>query len=134
MSTYDRTLFKRALSPAVRTDGTGTGVAVDRVVNGGMQDAVVIVSTGTITDGSIAVAVQDSANGSSDWQPVASSNLQGTPPTIVAANDDTVFEIGVTNSRRHLRVVAVTTGSTTGGIISAGILLGAPRFGPVSRA
>ncbi|MFD7860972.1 hypothetical protein [Streptomyces sp. NPDC059783] len=134
MTTYDQTLFKRSLSPASRTDGTANGVAVDRVVNGGMQDAVVIVSTGTVTDGSTAVAVQDSADGSTGWQPVAASQLQGTPPTIVAANDDLVYEVGVRASRRYLRVVAVTTGSTTGAILGAGILLGAPRFGPVTRA
>ncbi|NUL03595.1 hypothetical protein HRW07_10175 [Streptomyces lunaelactis] len=134
MSTYDEVLFKRSLSPASRTDGTASGVAVDRVVNGGMQDAVVIVSTGTVTDGSTAVAIQDSADGSTDWQPVAAAQLTGAAPTLVAANDDTVFEVGVRASRRYLRVVGVATGSTTGAIYGAGVLLGRPRFAPVTRS
>ncbi|GGT43393.1 hypothetical protein [Streptomyces purpureus] len=133
MSTYNTTLFKRSLSPAARTDGTASGVAVDRAVNGGMQDAVVLVSTGTVTDGSHAVAIQDSADGSTDWQAVPAAQLLGSPPTLVEANDDTVYEVGVLSTRRYLRVVAVTTGATTGAIFSAGIVLGRPRFAPVSR-
>lgn len=134
MSTYNQTLFKRTLSPALRTDGTASGVAVDRAVNGGMQDAVVLISTGTVTDGSHAVAIQDSADGSTDWQAVAAAQLDGSAPTLVAANDDTVYEVGVRSTRRYLRVVAVTTGATTGGLFGAAILLGQPRYAPVARS
>ncbi|MDX3777740.1 hypothetical protein [Streptomyces europaeiscabiei] len=134
MSTFDEVLFKRSLSPAARTDGTASGVAVDRMANGGMQDAIVVVSTGTVTDGSHAVAIQDSADGSTDWQAVAAAQLTSAAPTLVAASDDTVFEVGVRASRRFLRVVVVSTGSTTGGIFSAAVALGRPRFAPVSRA
>lgn len=134
MSTYNQTLFKRSLSPALRTDGTASGVAVDRAVNGGMQDAVVLISTGTVTDGSHAVAIQDSADGSTDWQAVAAAQLDGSAPTLVAANDDTVYEVGVRSTRRYLRVVAVTTGATTGGLFGAAILLGQPRYAPVTRS
>lgn len=134
MSTYNQTLFKRSLSPALRTDGTASGVAVDRAVNGGMQDAVVLVSTGTVTDGSHAVAIQDSADGSTDWQAVAAAQLDGAAPTLVAANDDTVYEVGVRSTRRYLRVVAVTTGATTGAVFGAAILLGRPRYAPVARS
>ncbi|WP_327413229.1 hypothetical protein [Streptomyces sp. NBC_01233] len=134
MSTYNQTLFKRSLSPALRTDGTASGVAVDRAANGGMQDAVVLVSTGTVTDGSHAVAIQDSADGSTDWQAVAAAQLDGSTPTLVAANDDTVYEVGVRATRRYLRVVAVTTGATTGGLFGAAILLGRPRYAPVTRS
>ncbi|MEW1719781.1 hypothetical protein [Streptomyces sp. NPDC093109] len=130
MSTYNQTLFRRSLSPVARVDGTANGVAVDRAVNGGMQDAVVLVSTGTITDGSHAIAVQDSDDGTTGWQAVPADQLQGAVPTVVAINDDTVFETGVLASRRYLRVVAVTTGSTTGGVFGAGILLGSPRTAP----
>ncbi|WP_328620720.1 hypothetical protein [Streptomyces sp. NBC_00354] len=131
MSTYNQTLFKRSLSPALRTDGTASGVAVDRAVNGGMQDAVVLVSTGTITDGSHVFAIQDSDDGSTDWQAVPAEQLSAAAPTVVAANDDVVYEVGVAVTRRYLRVVAVTSTATTGGIFSAGILLGAPRYAPV---
>lgn len=132
MSTYNLTSFARSLSPAARTDGTANGVAVDRALNGGMQDAVVLISTGTITDGSHAIAIQDSADGSTGWAPVAADQIQGAAPTIVAANDDTVFTFGVLASRRYLRVVAVTSTSTTGGVFGASILLGSPRYAPVN--
>lgn len=134
MSTYDNVHVVKSLSPVARTDGTANGTAVDRMVNGGMQDAVVIVSTGTVTDGSHAISVQDSADGSTDWTAVAAAQLQGSAPTIVAASDDTVFEFGVQASRRYLRVVAVTTGATTGGTFGALVALGRPRTAPVSRA
>ncbi|MCX4780061.1 hypothetical protein [Streptomyces sp. NBC_01264] len=132
MSTYNLTAYARTLSPALRTDGTANGVAVDRAVNGGMQDAMVIVSTGTVTDGSHAITIQDSADGSTGWTAVAADQIQGSLPTVVAANDDTVYTFGVLASRRYLRVVATTSTATTGGILAAGILLGAPRFAPVN--
>lgn len=134
MSTYDQLLVKHTIGPAARTDGAHNGAAVDRAVNGGMQDAVVIVSTGVVTDGSHAVTVEDSADGSTGWAAVAAANLQGTPPTVVAANDDTVLEFGVRSSRRYLRAVITTSGATTGGIMGATIALSSPRFAPVSRA
>lgn len=133
MSTYDQLLVKHTLGPAVRTNGTGNGAAVDRAVNGGMQEAVVLVSTGVITDGSHAVTIEDSADGSTGWAAVAAANLQGDLPTVVAANDDTVLEFGVRSSRRYLRAVVTTTGATTGGIMGVTIALSAPRFAPVSR-
>lgn len=134
MSTYNSTLFKRTLSPAARTDGTANGVAVDRAVNGGMQDAVLLVSTGTVTDGSTAITIEDSADGTNDWQAVAAAQILGSLPTLVAANDDTVFEVGVLSTRRYLRAVAVTTSSTTGAIFGAAFLLGRPRYAPVARS
>lgn len=134
MSTFDEVLFRRTLSPATRTNGTANGVAIDRMVNGGMQDAVVVVLTGTITDGSHAVSLEDSDDGSTGWAAVPAAQLQGTLPTVLAANDDTVFEVGVFSTRRFLRVTVVTTGATTGGLFGAGIMLGTPRFSPASHA
>lgn len=134
MSTLDEVLFVKSLSPLPRTDGTANGSSVDRMVNGGMQDAVVLVTTGTITDGSHALTVEDSADGSTGWTAVSASQLQGSAPTVVAANDDTAFQFGVRATRRFLRVVAVTTGATTGGVFGVGFLLGKPRFGPVSHS
>lgn len=133
MSTYDQLLVKHTLGPAARTNGTANGAAVDRAVNGGMQEAVVLVSTGVVTDGSHAVTIEDSADGSTDWVAVAAANLQGSLPTVVAANDDTVLEFGVRSSRRYLRAVVTTSGATTGGIMGVTIALSAPRFAPVTR-
>lgn len=134
MSTYDNVLFKRSISPASRSANAAVnGVAVDRVVNGGMQDAVAVISTGTITDGSHAVSIEDSDDGSTGWTAVSAAQLQGSLPTVVLTDDDTVFELGIRSTRRYVRVTVTTSGATTGGIFGAAIILGAPRFAPVSR-
>lgn len=134
MSLYDQTLTKVSLAPAAVVDGTDNGTAVDRGANGGMQEAMLVVSAGVVTDGSHAVSVEDSADGSTDWTAVAAAQLQGTPPTVVAANDGTVFEVGIRATRRYVRASIVTTGATTGGIIGCHFVLGAPRVSPVSRS
>jgi len=134
MSTYDDIVAKKSLSPVARTDGTANGTAVDRVVSGGTGDAVLLVSTGTITDGSHAVKVQESADGSTGWTDLAAANIQGSMPTVVAANDDTMFEVGLRPTLRYLRAVATSTGSTTGGVFACAFILGRPRVLPISHA
>lgn len=134
MSTYDDIVAKKSLSPVARTDGTANGTAVDRVVSSGTGDAVLVVSTGTITDGSHAITIQESADGSTGWANVAAANLQGSLPTVVAANDDTVFEVGIRPTQRYLRAVATSTGSTTGGVFACAFILGASRVKPISHS
>ncbi|WP_405799282.1 hypothetical protein [Streptomyces sp. NBC_01506] len=133
MSVYDRTITKVAVAPALLTNGTVNGTAVDRTANGGMRDGMLIVTTGVITDGSHAVALQDSADGSTGWTAVAAGLLQGSAPTVVAANDSTVFEVGFGETRRYVRAVVVTSGATTGGIVGCHIALSSPRYAPVTR-
>lgn len=130
---YDKVLVRRTVSPALRANGTVNGSAVDRAANGGAEEAMVVVVTGTITDGSHAVTIEDSADGISGWAPVT-GQLQGAAPTVVAANDDTQFEVGVGFSRQFLRVSIVTSGATTGGIIGAVVVLGDMRHVPISHA
>ncbi|MGH3679093.1 MAG: hypothetical protein ACRDT2_02020 [Natronosporangium sp.] len=131
---YDDVVTRRTISPAVRANGTVNGVAVDRAANGGAEEAIVVVTTGTITDGSHAVAVEDSDDGSTGWVAVPAGQLTGTPPTIADVNDDAIYEIGVAGSRRYLRVSVVTTGATSGGAFSAVIVLGGSRFSPASHS
>ncbi|MFD0902338.1 hypothetical protein [Actinomadura sediminis] len=133
MSTYDEISVTKSISPLVRTDGTVNGTSVDTVVSGGMQDAVLLVTSGAVTDGSHAVTVEESADGSTGWAAVAADRLQGDLPTVESADDDTVFMTGVRPSQRYLRAVMVTTGATTGAAISAAFILGRPRTKPVSH-
>ena len=65
---------------------------------------------------------------------LAAGLLQGAAPTVVAANDGTVFEVGIGLTRRYLRAVVVTTSATDGGIVGCHFLLNAPRFAPVARS
>ncbi len=128
----------RSVSPAARVNGTATGSTVDRTLSGGgganewHQSAMVVVQTGTITDGSHAVSVEHSDDGAA-WSAAPATDLQGSAPTILAADDDRVFEVGYIGNKRYLRVVVVTTGATTGGIFGAVIVLGFPLRAPVVR-
>lgn len=131
---FDNTVVRRTISPAVRANGTVNGVAVDRAVSGGAEEAIVAIITGTITDGSHAVSIEDSDDGTTGWAAVPAPNLRGTSPTIVAANDDTIFEVGVGTSRRFLRATVVTTGATTGGAISVAIALLGVRYSPADHS
>lgn len=130
---YETTLVRRTISPAARANGTVNGVAVDRAASGGAEEAVVVVLTGVITDGSHVVSVEDSDDGTTGWAAVPAGQLQGTVPTVVAANDDTIFEVGVATSRRFLRASIATTGATTGGVIGSVIVLGDFRHTPVTH-
>ena len=132
MSTFDEVLFQHSVAPAVRT-ATATGTAVSRVVNGGMQDGVLVVYSGPITDGSFAVTLEDSADGSTGWAAVPAAQLHGSLPTLTAADDNTVFEVGVRTTRDFLRAVVTVSGATDGGLVGAAVVLGSPRFAPVAR-
>jgi hypothetical protein len=117
---YGRCLVQQALTSAVRTNGTVNGATVDLGLYGNdFRTVLFIVSTGTITDGSHAITMQDSPDGTT-WTAVPASRRQGSLPTIVAANDDTVFEFGyIVGTNQYVRLVATTSGSTTGGAFSA---------------
>lgn len=113
-----------ALAVATRTNGTVNGLTVDRY-QGGTNDyrggVLFTIHTGTITDGSVAIAVQDSDDGST-WAAAAAGDVQGAV-TIGISNDDTVMEIGYGGLKRYCRLTAVTSGATTGGSFGATAVL-----------
>jgi hypothetical protein len=131
---YDLMAAKRTISPATRGNGTVNGTAVDRASTGGSDGSLVVIQTGTITDGSHAVAIEDSDDGSTGWASIPAGQLQGSAPTVVSADDDKLYEIGVLSSKRYLRVSVTTTGATTGGIVGALVILGESRNVPVSHS
>ncbi|MFF1960998.1 hypothetical protein ACFVWX_28990 [Streptomyces sp. NPDC058220] len=129
---YSNCLTKATLVPAVRT-ATATGTGVDRNEDGRMfQDALVVVTTGVVTDGTHTIEVQDSDDNSA-YTAVASEFLQGTEPAIVAADDNATFELGYLGRRRYLRVVSTVVGATSGGALAALVVLSDPRVAPVVR-
>ncbi|MCX4504323.1 hypothetical protein [Streptomyces anulatus] len=130
---YSNVLVTQSLTPAVRT-ATATGTAVDRNVGGAMfQNALVVVTTGVITDATHTITVQDSDDGTS-YATVAAEYLQGTAPAIVAADDSKTYELGYLGRKRYLRVVSTVAGATTGGAVAALVVLSDPRVTPVVRA
>jgi hypothetical protein len=116
----------RSLSIATRTNGTVNGTGVDLANYDG---AAVVVFSGTMTDGSVAITIEESADNSA-WSAVAAADRIGSLPTIASTDDDTVFEFGYKGILRYLRVVAVTSGATSGGTFGALIVRGQPRVKP----
>lgn len=134
---YNNVLTQQTVTAANRTNGTVNGTALDLWSNSvGRQkfnSALVIVQTGTITDGTHTVEVQESDDNST-FTAVADADLQGTEPAIAAANDNVIYEIGYRGMKRYLRVAVVTTGATTGGTFGAVVVLGIPRRLPVAHS
>ena len=122
---YSNISVAQSLAPAART-ASANGSSVDLA---GFHGAMVVVATGTITDGTHAIEVQESDDGST-WSAVADSDLQGTEPSALASN--TVYRIGYLGTKRYLRVVATVSGATTGGVYGAWIVRGHPRKAPAS--
>ncbi|MFE9923275.1 hypothetical protein ACFYQA_17320 [Streptomyces sp. NPDC005774] len=132
LNPYDNALVRRTLAPAART-AAANGTTVDRAAGGARyQDAVVVIDTGVVTDGTHTFTVQESADGSS-WAAAADADLQGAEPAVTSSTDDVVYEIGYTGAARYLRVAVAVSGATTGGVYSAAVVLSNARRGPVER-
>ncbi len=130
---YNNLLVKATVPLALRT-ATVTGTGVDRNEDGkGFQSCLIVIPTGTITDGTHTIEVQDSDAAGSGYAAVADACLQGAEPAIAAADDDKVYEIGYTGTKRYVRVVGTLAGTTTGGVWGALVVLGDPRTSPVLR-
>ena len=132
---YDSSLARVALASAARTNGTANGTTVDLGVFGNdFRTVMFVVVTGTITDGTHTVSMQDSPDGTT-WTAVAANRVQGSLPTIAAADDDTVFSFGYTaGTQQYVRLVVVTAGATTGGVFSAMAILSGGNISPVARS
>lgn len=131
---YTHSLARIALPSAARTNGTVNGTTVDTGVFGNdFRTVMFAILTGTITDGSHAITLQDSDNGSA-WAAVDPANLQGAAPTITGANDDALFELGYIVAKQYVRLVVVTSGAITGGIFGGVAILSAASSSPVARA
>ncbi|MFJ2477114.1 hypothetical protein ACIOWI_29770 [Streptomyces sp. NPDC087659] len=123
-SVYKKSKSVMALTSGARVNGTVNGTTVDRFQSTGPEyrTLMFVITTGVITDGSHAFTVQDSDDGTT-WGSAAASDVQGTAPTVLSANDDTVFDVGYTGAKRYARLQVVTSGATTGGIFSAAAVL-----------
>ncbi|QXE36974.1 hypothetical protein KQY30_24945 [Streptomyces sp. GMY02] len=134
---YNHVRAKATLAITARTTAAN-GTTVDRALSGASgtnewhQSAMLLVHTGTITDGSHVITLEVSDNGSS-WAAAAAADLQGALPTLGTADDDKVFEVGYTGTKRYLRAVTTPSGTTTGGVYGATILLGFPNTAPITR-
>ena len=110
-----------SLPGAVRSsDAEVNGAAVSL---SGYNSAVAVVATGTITDGTHTVKLEESDDAGSTWADVASADLTQAFTSIVAANDDEVQVVGYKGKAGTLRITTTDATSTSGGLISGTIVL-----------
>lgn len=107
-------------------NATATGTEVDLQ---GYEGALVLVFTGTITDGTHAIDFEEADTTGGPYTDVAAADLLGTEPSIVAADDDKVFEFGYIGSKRFVRVSVAVTAGVTGGTYGALVVRGHKRHG-----
>lgn len=137
-----RTIYNdlRALPSLASAARTANAAVNGNAVHAGLSGqnfgvAMLVVLAGTITDGSSAIKVQESPDGSTAWADVPAARLQGVNVAVGAADDDKVIEQGVIidAAKPYLRAVATQSGATSGGTLGALFLLGSPNRTPVVR-
>ena len=110
---------------AISTDTTTTGEIIDSALYESLTFAVL---TGTITDGSYAFTLQEGDESDlSDASTVATADILGSLPTVVAANDDVAYQFGYIGKKRYVRLAIVSTSTSTGGTLSATAVKGDKR-------
>lgn len=132
-SVYNECVARPALAVALRATGAVNGLAVDRHYNNNaFRSAMFIIHTGTMTDGSVAITMQDSPD-NSVWTAVDPAFVQGTLPTIALTDDDKTYEVGYVGGQRYVRIVATTSAGATGGTFGATCVLSGARRRPAAH-
>lgn len=116
-----------SLPPAART-AAANGTGVDTT---GFDAVGIVISAGTITDGTSYVFEVQESSDNSTFTAVADADLIGTEPTLTASDDNVVREVGYKGRQKFVRVaITSVAGVTTGGLFAAYVALGAPRRKP----
>lgn len=113
--------------PSLPVNGTGIDLS-------GYDGAVVCVDVGTLAGSAtptITLEIQESSDNTT-FTAVAAADLDGgVLPAIVAANDDTFYEIGYKGLKRYVRVSVTAKGGTSPALpCSAVVVRGRPRVRP----
>jgi len=126
------------ISPAVSVPPLSTRTAT---VNGasvplnGYDSASAVVHFGTIADGGWTPKIQESATGAfaGEENDVAAADLVGAFTEALAADDDTVQQVGYIGNQPFIRVVVTeSTASTTGANFGAVVVRGHPHLAPTA--
>ncbi|MFF0867635.1 Bbp16 family capsid cement protein [Nonomuraea sp. NPDC003560] len=114
--------------PAAARTATANGTGVDL---NGYNAAAVVITSGTVTDGSVYTFEVQESDDNATFTAVADADLIGTEPTLSSADDNVVREVGYKGNKRYIRVALTTvTGATTGGLFAAIVVRGKPRKYP----
>lgn len=133
---YNRIKAIQALNAtAISANGNtdGTAVSVDQSGRN-YRTAMFVAACTARTDGTFTLVPQESADGSTGWTNVPAARLQGSGAALSAAN--TVAEIGVIpdpGSAPYLRLRVTASAVTSGGTVTAALLLGSPGLTPIAR-
>ncbi|MFE6305032.1 hypothetical protein [Nocardiopsis sp. NPDC057823] len=115
---------------------TANGSTVDRSEPdlSNFRSAMLVVVAGDITDGTHALKLQESDNGS-NWSDVDAAHLQGPAISLDSGTAAGTYEQGYTGGARYLRAVTTVAGSpVTGGVYGALIVLSEARRTPIPRS
>lgn len=127
---YNNLAIVQALAPvAVAADNTGSAIDL-----AGYDSALIILSVGTVTDGTYAIEIQESdTTTAGDFAAVDAADLIGTEKTgITTTNDETYYAVGYKGSKRYIRyVITETSAGSTGGVMSVVVIKGNPAHAPV---
>lgn len=113
-----------ALTPRnVAANGTINGDSVDLR---GYMAAEFLILSGTVTDGTHAVNVQHSDDGTA-WVEVVAADILDAEPSFAATDDNTLKQVGYIGPKRFCRIQLVSSGVTTGGFFGAVVAKGRER-------
>lgn len=124
-----RALNVSAINSNTNTDGVSVGLDQS---GADFRTCAVVLAAGAVTDGTYTAVPQESLNGSTGWTDIPADRLQGSA-AVNAANG--VAMMGFTPDpgvAPFVRVRVTSTSVTTGGSISAVMLLGSPGKFPVN--
>jgi hypothetical protein len=123
---------KMAITPVDAT-AIADGSAIDTL---GYEGVEFIVFSGTLGTGTIDFTLQeaddDGAGAADTYSTVAAADMLGTPPTILATEDDSVWKFGYIGKKRHLRLQNVETSAWTGMLHGAVCVLTHPKEMPTA--
>lgn len=123
----------KALASGTVQTGTTNGIAIDLAQGGNnFRDVLFVVHSGTLTDGSYAVTVEESDASGSGYAAVDSARVLGSLPTFASSDDNVWNSFGVRPTKRYVRVVITATSATTGGVLAATAILASGSNNPHS--
>lgn len=120
-----------------------TPVAATAIVDGsdintlGFESIEFIVFSGTLGTGTIDFTLQeaddDGSGSAGTFSNVAAADILGTPPTVLATEDDSVWRFGYIGKKQWLRLQNVETAAWTSMIHGAVAVLSNPKIVPVAE-
>ena len=121
---------------AITSDTTTVGAELDTK---GFESALIAIQSGVVTDGTF-IPLLEEADDDGSGSPAAFSAVADADmiPQVaaevgaqfVAADDNTVAKIGYRGNKRWLRLSIVSTGTTTGALLSASLIMNEARHLP----